>query len=373
VAIIGAGTDNNFVQGNLIGTDGNMATPNEVGVWIERGASGNLIGGSDVGAGNVISGNLGDGIAIGDGSDTEVPCMGNRIAGNTIGLERFGNSPLPNGGSGIKIWGNVTGTVIGGPTLAERNSISGNTEYGIDLFKGHGTIVQNNYIGIAASGLAVAGNGYDGISIVYSNDCVIGGDAPALNKAKDATQTRGNVIAHNGFNGVSVQIGTRNAIRGNAIYSNGKLGIDIARDQNGVNDGPNANDNLDADTGANDQQNWPEITDARVIKLGSKFVTTVSGVLHSLPNPGTASEKNSFLLDFYANYNTDPSGYGEGDTWIDAAEVVTGANGSIVFQIDLPGDFRGRSLTASATRKVGKAVQSTSEFSPPKLIAPPTP
>jgi hypothetical protein len=140
-------------------------------------------------------------------------------------------------------------------------------------------------------------------------------------------------------------------------------------------DGPNANDALDADTGANDLQNFPNVTDARVLKIGGKFVTTVSGGLQSLPNPGAGGEKNSFVIDFYSSYNADPSGFGEGDTWLGATEVVTDASGNAIFQVDLPGDYRGRFITATATRQQGtgskKSVESTSEFSGTRIVTPP--
>src|SRR5439155_5863363 len=59
--------NNNTVQGNYIGTDktGSVALGSEVGVAVFSG-SGNLIGGTAAGAGNVISGNQYEGIDVGD-------------------------------------------------------------------------------------------------------------------------------------------------------------------------------------------------------------------------------------------------------------------------------------------------------------------
>ena len=56
----------NMIVGNFIGTNasGNAAVGNSIGVQIASGASGNIVGGSTSGAGNVISGNHGEGILI---------------------------------------------------------------------------------------------------------------------------------------------------------------------------------------------------------------------------------------------------------------------------------------------------------------------
>lgn len=57
-----AGTSNNHIQGNYIGTDssGTLAIPNDRGgIGIGQNATGNFIGGIVPGSGNVISGNTG--------------------------------------------------------------------------------------------------------------------------------------------------------------------------------------------------------------------------------------------------------------------------------------------------------------------------
>ena len=69
----------NRVLGNLIGTDvsGTSALTNGYGIELFSGSAAPIIGGSDAGAGNVISGNLLDGVGI--YSD------GNLLQGNWIG------------------------------------------------------------------------------------------------------------------------------------------------------------------------------------------------------------------------------------------------------------------------------------------------
>ena len=78
------GSSGNVVQGNLIGTDasGTTALGNQYGVYI-TGSSDNTIGGAAAGAGNVISGNIRDGVFIlGDS---------NSVQGNYIGVDKSGN------------------------------------------------------------------------------------------------------------------------------------------------------------------------------------------------------------------------------------------------------------------------------------------
>src|SRR5712691_9627068 len=63
VILDGTGTSGNIVEGNRIGTNaaGTAALANQTGVNILNGASGNTLGGTTAGAGNLISGNSGNG------------------------------------------------------------------------------------------------------------------------------------------------------------------------------------------------------------------------------------------------------------------------------------------------------------------------
>ncbi len=88
------GSNNNVVQGNLIGTNasGTAALANGgSGVDLYSGAQSNLVGGTSAGAVNVISGNANTGVFVGyPGTDN------NTIQGNLIGLNRAGNYLVPN-------------------------------------------------------------------------------------------------------------------------------------------------------------------------------------------------------------------------------------------------------------------------------------
>jgi len=119
------------------------------GVQIRDGQN-DVIGGTNVGDGNVISGNLGSGVAI-DGYNH----AGNLVLGNYIGTDLTGEKRLPNV-DGVFIASAAAGNRTGGPSEAERNIISGNHRFGIGIANTLGTIVQGNYIGTNPSGTRLA-------------------------------------------------------------------------------------------------------------------------------------------------------------------------------------------------------------------------
>ncbi len=143
----------NVVQGDYIGTDrnGTSALGNDAGVTDYGSPStNNTIGGTTAGAGNVISGNAGNGIFLGGSEDL--------VAGNLIGTTANGLVALGNG-QGIEVWG--SDNTIGGTSAGARNIISGNSNpslgNGIDIEAvGPGgaeyNVVEGNYIGTDITG-----------------------------------------------------------------------------------------------------------------------------------------------------------------------------------------------------------------------------
>jgi hypothetical protein len=85
----GNGTFGNVIQGNYIGTDasGTRAVPNGTGIGLLA-VGNNTIGGTNSGAGNLISGN-GDGVLLND-------CTNIVIQGNLIGTDKTGTVALGN-------------------------------------------------------------------------------------------------------------------------------------------------------------------------------------------------------------------------------------------------------------------------------------
>jgi hypothetical protein len=113
VAIDGS---DSLVLGNFIGTDisGTAALPNGTGIGIA--ASDNTIGGTDPGAGNLISGNTGYGITI--------SASGNQVRANLIGVDASGSLPLGNGG-GVGVF-DASMNLIGGSDAGAGNVIAFN-------------------------------------------------------------------------------------------------------------------------------------------------------------------------------------------------------------------------------------------------------
>ena len=318
------------VQGNFIGLDptGNTAVfpvrANGGGIEI-NGASGSLIGGPMGEAGNVIA-NHTTGIAIAGANNT--------IQRNFIGTDATGTLARPNS-VGISVGGSlaVTGNVIGGALGTEGNLISGNVAAGITLGAGPVgvTTVRGNLIGVDASGTVPLGNENFGI-IIAGNNQIIGGD----------TAADGNVIAFNTGDGILVESGTGNAVRGNFIHSNTRLGIDLAGN------GRTPNDLGDGDIGPNGFQNFPVIDNVR--QVGPNI--EISGRLNSIPN-------TTFALDLFLSPAKDPSGFGEGAQFFGTLTETTDASGNAQFLLSAPGTLSGF-VTATATNLT---TQDTSEFS----------
>lgn len=344
LAIADPGTSGNLIQGNYLGlaTNGSTALPNYEGVYIASSASSNTVGGTISAARNVISGNSGSGIEV-TGS-----ASGNFIQGNYIGPDATGSSATANGGEGINLHGGSVGNVIGGPAAGAGNVISGNTYSGIYAYDTNtsGNLIQGNFIGTKADGVSPLGNNGDGIAF-YN-----GASSNVVGLALDGSGA-GNTIAYNGFPGVYVGSSNGdptvgNTLRRNSIYSNGYLGINLI---GGVEDfyGVTANDAGDGDTGPNNLQNFPVITNASIISQN----TIISGTLNSTVN-------RSFWIDVYLNADADPSGYGQAQVPIGSVAVTNNASGNSVFTVNVNANYLGFFFTATATDKTSG---DTSEFS----------
>jgi len=400
VQITGADTDstgNNVVQGNYIGVDrtgtvglGNLA----IGVSI-TGSNDNLIGGTDPGAGNVSSGNTSHGVRITGlflQPDPDVeeftinPALRNIVQGNLLGTNAAGTGAIPNVVDGVRLNIGAQQTTVGGTTPAARNICSGNTAHGVHLDESRDTTIQfsavsqntiqGNFVGTDISGALPLGNLLPGVVIFFGpTDNLIGGTGSG----------EGNLIAFNtgGFiddglggmifvpgDGINITFDPdfsdplfvqdpvlRNRVSGNSIHSNNGLGIDLSliATSPDAQDGPTPNDAGDPDDGPNEFQNFPVLTS--VVSAGPS--TTVTGSLNSTPN-------TTFSIEFFANTDCDPSGFGEGETFIGATTVATNGSGDASFVAVLPTNIGCRSVTATATDPDGN----TSEFSNCKNEAP---
>lgn len=321
--------DGNLTQGNFIGTDasGTGGLGNKLGGMLIIGSN-NLVGGTVAGARNVISANDVDGVQIaGSGSSN------NLIQGNFIGTDVNGTADLGNSRVGVLISAAATSNIVGGTSAAARNVISGNDNIGVQIADAgtSNNTVQGNFIGTDAGGTSALGNS-DGVQINFgASGNFIGGVASGA----------GNVIAFNNLNGIEVEEGTGNPILSNSIFSNSLLGIDLGAD------GVTANDAGDTDAGANNLQNFPQLTSATV-SLGSTFI---QGTLNSTPN-------TTFTLQFFSNAACDDSGFGEGKQLIGTRTIQTDAGGNAIISFSFPGQFS-LPVTMTATDPSGN----TSEFS----------
>jgi CSLREA domain-containing protein len=215
VAIEIDGTDN-VVQGNYLGTDptGMASRPNAMeGIWIAPGGRDNIIGGSEPGEGNLISGNSLYGLNIGGAN-----AAGNVVKGNYIGVDASGQRKLQNR-YGLVLSLGAQRNTIGGTLPGDANIISGNQSGGI-LIRSADTadnIIIGNIIGADRTGEIELGNGTAIWLLEGAHGHLIGGTEPG----------QANVIAYSGIIGVQVEgadtIG--NTMRGNSIHSNAREGI----------------------------------------------------------------------------------------------------------------------------------------------------
>ncbi len=276
----GRKSTDNAISDNYIGTnvEGIEAIPNQIGIRLAEGASNN-----NIGRGNVISGNNDVGILVGDATTS-----GNIIRDNFIGISADGSYLLGNGGIGIFVASAVNTIIGGGSSTFDGNEIWGNL-VGISVSNGaNNTTIQGN---------TIVQNGPQGI-VVSANNTIIMDNTVSLHTSR----------------GIVISGGTGNRISSNRLSDNGGMGIDLG------NNGLTPNDVGDADTGANNLQNFPIITSA--VNSGSN--TTVNGTLNSRPN-------QYYHLEFFRNEMCSVSSYGEGAYGAGSTDVTTDAGGNASF------------------------------------------
>jgi len=307
---IGVVSDNNVIQGNFVGMDasGRYDRGNKLDGLVVSG-EGNLIGGTEPRAGNVISGNDKAGILLAPG--------GTRVQGNLIGTDFKGDKRIGNSFSGIQACGCYPGgfppglPLIGGSEPGAGNVISGNA---VDGINGEGVIVAiGNKIGTNVDGNKPLGNGRAGIAVYGS---LWGAYVEA----------RGNIIAFNGAEGINADSGLS---LGNSIYSNGGPGLDL---DNAL--GPPALESASR-------------TDGEVIISGS-----------AQADPGATVK-----IEAFSNDSCDASGSGEGQRLVAAVTLTTDSSGSVDFSINTNAPLhRAKYITAALTTGLGGGSY-TSDFS----------
>jgi parallel beta-helix repeat protein len=349
-------SSSNTIRGNYIGTnsDGSLSLNNVAGM--PDGGGGISLQDSDSNTidSNLISGNNNGIVIQSTDSGGSKSSNLNSIISNKIGTDATGTSAIPNN-NGIVLSASgsnpASQNTIGGD--GKGNLISGN---GLLFGQGSGILllgrsvysnnITGNYIGTGLNQPDISiGNMDEGILIDTSG-------APQPNRI-GAPGTLTNYIAHNGKAGIKVFAGTA-TILSNSIFQNSGLGIDLipSIQSNGSSDessGVTDNDAFDADSGANNLQNFPAFT-----------VTNVRGAstadLDFVATPGS-----DLTVQFFLNSDIDATGYGEGRTFLTERNLLkAGSNGRVTGSIPLGVLLeKTESVSATATDSAGN----TSEFS----------
>jgi CSLREA domain-containing protein len=318
---------------------------------------------------NVVSGNAHFAIRINNGVD------GARVYGNTVTANT--------GGISVSNASNIT---IGGLGVDEGNAIFDNPGDAAVLVAGIGgsvsnVIMQANYIGVDRDGALNQGFGPASGGIVLTgtvSGSLIGGGQAGAGNVIAGNNAAGIVVASLAVDGFGTFTPTKNSMLGNTIYDNELgsysnfgslnapgLGIDLFKANLnggfapvGVDDGgPNTNDPIDADTGANGYINFPVLSSAK--QTGTSLALSYN--LDAADSPS-----NEYRIEFFANDTADSSGYGEGQTFLGAVTAANGNGNTATLTLPSGMDLTGKVISATTTavdNTTDSGFGSTSEFS----------
>jgi len=332
-------------SGHVVLADNEISGNTTGGLWAGGGAA---FSGSECQeitvSGNTFTGNIstwGGGLHLGGGAGVSGVISGNTFSGNVA----KDNPSLWSGGGAITVADYTVGGAIdlrnASPTI-RGNTITGNSapvlpEWsvpGAAIYAGDGSspVIEDNIV-----------TGNECAGVVVQNGPPPFGDPPPPFGDPSSAIIRENTIGGNTAAGIIVRQTSQATLQSNSLAGNAGLGIDLG------DDGPTPNDPGDADTGPSGLQNFPRLVSA-VCDDGS---TTVSGTLNSTAN-------TTFTVEFFANAANDPSGYGEGETYLGSAEVMTDGTGNATFEVTpLVSVDSPELITSTATDPDGN----TSEFS----------
>jgi hypothetical protein len=319
---------NTELSNNDIGTDGTSAMGNGLSGVLDKDTIGTHIDG------NTLSGNMGGPGVWLYGSVNAV------LISNMIGTDETGAHALPNSEDGVKISNLATNNKVG--DASHHNTISGNARCGIRLTTGASlNTIDNNYIGINASGTAIpngetglaiyngpnntigsssagisqyiSGNAREGIYIEYTNGTKIeasnyigvGSDniTPRGNllsgimlNGTTGTAVRPALVANNGGAGIAL-VGSSaigNEFQPRSVYANGGLAIDLGNDGhtwNGAHTPP----------GPNNWMQYPVITSASDSMIsGRACANCLIHLYHALDDPVGIGGGGVYLQNFSA-------------------------------------------------------------------------
>jgi hypothetical protein len=339
---------------------------------------------------------------------------GNTVIGNVIRTLQV---------SGDTLYGTCNNNRIGGPSLAERNVLSGNRTTGeegfptgvqVQIAHAVGTVFEGNFVGTTEDGSAVwpTLNGATGVSIglgavntVVRNNIISGiartgsnhyegqrfGTALVIGQGSTGTLVVGNRIGL-GINGevipnvqgVSVTRGTVNAppVAGlvigtpeepNTITASETAGLYIYSTVTGARlsgnsiygNGALGIDLISSTTGvtANDATDADTggngLQNFPVLTGAASIGVSGGGGTTTVTGSLTSVPNQAYTIEFFASAACDASGFGEGQIYLGSAAVVTNASGVAAFSAAVPVGAAGF-VTATAIRE---STGDTSEFS----------
>ncbi len=304
ISVVG---QNVTISGNYIGTDstGLVCLGGEVGIDIEGGSDGVIVGGDSPDYGNVIGCNSENGIQVYGSNVT--------VQNNKIGVGSDNATDLPNEDNGLEFIGTSSDEM-----LVEENTIvnSGGSGIAINSSGGPMVLIRDN---------TIAGNRF-GIS------------ASSVDEPYPSV-----------------------SISQNAIYHNDEMGIDLYYNEGDTPVGyeiPNQNDEGDVDEGVNELLNYPVIL--TTVQDGSDTIVT-----YSLDVPVSV---NPYLIEFFTNPTdgVDENGYGEGELYETSENKTISTPGTHVFTKTLANVSLDDGIIATTTRCLDAMcdeLDGTSEFS----------
>ncbi len=372
-----ADAHDNRILGNFLGTNSNASYSISTsinlsyGVRIETGAHNNTIGNNTLKGRNVISNNGDTGVWLVHPGTNE-----NQILGNIIGLSPLGDRKMPNWRYGVDLNSGPSSNIF------SNNVVSGNADVGMEishLVPGTGgqtekNVFDGNFIGTTASGNSArdyTANRNFGVRI---KDGVTG------------NIVKNNVVGNNGAGGIFLENAadrgfkytTNNTVSGNRVgislsgkaIPNGFFGIRADTKNSTI--GPNniiANNSGPGILTTFDDATSNTITHNEIFDNTGLGIDLPSSLLTSSPTRPQLANATSTSLSGVACANctieafvaaSDPSGSGEGKTFLGVTTADSDGNFSVVFAAQPSGT----ALTTTSTDNT----KTTSEFSKNILI-----
>lgn len=274
----------------------------------------------------------------------------------------FGNIISSNGRYGISITDadtiDISNNVVGliSPTLATN---VGNVSTGIFILRTEKATIAQNVVGFNGGGIQVANS----MNTLLSFNLVGVNNTPSavgnlgigiLISDSDGSRVRGGpgvgqeaIVANNTSTGIAILRSQQVEIDNTLTFNNNGLGIDLG------NNAVTPNDVDDGDAGANASQNYPVFASA----------ATNGGTL--VMNGALPTGTGNYQMIFYVNTTCDPSGFGEGEAFLqDAGNPYTLTTTAGQFSATLTGAYNiGDFITAFAVSQNIGTLGNTSEFS----------